>query len=243
MHKYLILSLLITLLVFTTSANQYVTIGTNTFGFAFEDTSLTTNMQARIVEDWKILTAPWTNITVSINSDSGKLDFNNIELAYYSKKDYVDYRQYVLNKSNDKFYIIFSEELIKRYKMAFDFYDSHINEYSKISELISTLNSDALVNMPSNQVHNIFYYPERPVEVIAFSAPDIKRSLSSRTYYMPSVLFFSEMPVDLSEKGTNVLWAFIPMRSFQYQSTKGKMLFDTAVYTDERWKIRPLPIF
>ncbi len=58
MHKYLILSLLITLLVFTESANQYVTIGTNTFGFAFEDTTLTTNMQARIIDDWKVMTEP-----------------------------------------------------------------------------------------------------------------------------------------------------------------------------------------
>ncbi len=59
MLKHLALSTLIAFIILASYASdQYVTIGTNIFGFAFEDTTLTTNTQARIIDDWKVLIAP-----------------------------------------------------------------------------------------------------------------------------------------------------------------------------------------
>ncbi len=52
MTKQLALSTLIALsAIITTASDHYVTVCTNTFGFAFEDTTLTTNTQARIIDD------------------------------------------------------------------------------------------------------------------------------------------------------------------------------------------------
>ncbi len=242
------------LIVFTFNAmvafasNQYVTIGTNIFGFAFEDTTLTTNMQARIIDDWKIMTAPWTNLTMSIdnittNIVKGSIKFDYIGLSPNFESADVNYDYYKTVDLAGSQKILISKKLTDRYKIAFSFADSHVAEISKIPELLFLLQPDVLVSMPSNQMSNIFYYHGVPIENYALGANDIKRELLSYEHYTPSVLFYAEMPKDFLEHPEDALWAFIPIRDTYSTWNRKSISFATAIYIDGRWRIRPLPMF
>ncbi len=100
MFKQTFLIIICSAIVNLHASDQYVTIGTNRFGFAFEDMSLSTNMQMRIIDDWKVMTAPWTNIAVSVNGNTnsivGNLKFRFVENTYLFREKGINYNTYDL---------------------------------------------------------------------------------------------------------------------------------------------------
>ncbi len=249
MLKRLILSGIVSSLVFSLFASDYsVTIGTNTFGFAFEDTTLTTNMQARIVDDWKVMTEPWTNVTISVdysttNTVKGFLKFKFINHPFNFDNDNVNLSYYDIMLQEDVMNIFLCKQLTDKYIMSFMLVDSHSNKFAQIDDLITNLQHEAIMSMSSNQMVNVFYYEGVPIENYTKGAQLIKKQLLSYEYYRPSVLFYAEMPKDFLEYPEEAFWSFIPIRNNYSTWNSASISFATAIYIDGRWKIRPLPIF
>ncbi len=227
--------------VFTTYAtfatNQIVTIGTNRFGFVFEDTILTTNMQARIIEDWKVLIAPWTNNIVSIklptNNTNGKLKFN---VLYQSSQKNMNCNTYEIINKNDSMFINLSKTFTDSYFLAFQVVDSKLTEVAKIRELVSVLHTDILPTISSNQFHNIYYYHKYTPEMYTQYASVIKDDFLRFAFYSPSILSFSIEQPNYMTHPEAALWCWVPV----VWKNDNELDYIPAIYIDGRWKIHPL---
>ncbi len=240
MLKQLALSIAITATTIVSSASdQYITIGTNTFGFAFEDTTLSTNMQARIVEDWKVLIAPWTNgmskVVFPENGQVGELYFN---VLWDNSVKNINCNRYKLIKTTDKCrpFIKFEREFTSVYQEVLQFADSNFVAEVCMPELISNLQFNVLSNMPPQQISNYFYYHKIPANMYEAAAQDIKDNLKNAIYYQPSILTLMDGEKNYLTHPYESLWWWVPLISNETTD------YMPAIYIDGKWKLHPLAL-
>ncbi len=247
MKKQLTLMIMATFSLLTAQAVEpEITIGTNTFGFVFEDSMLATNVKMRIKEDFEVLMQAWTNVVVTsyhLNTDfAGHLIFedtvggpdfgNGPELG----------ADFNIKKLQNKRYIYLTQTNCTVYATAFELIDGHQTEYAKVTELLSALQYENLMNMSSNDFKNIYYYHGTPIENYALGMPEVLPELASRNYYPPSVLSFELNSAGYLTHPTEALWVWIPMRT-RPDAEEGwdtTVTYIPAIYIDGKWKIHPL---
>ncbi len=233
--------MLIVLTVLVSSADeQYVTIGTNRFGFAFEDTTLSTNMQTRIIEDWKILTAPWTNKVVKISMptehNEGRLYFSGVTGGPDIRETIkcTSYRLDIGHPQN----IVIDAKFSDNYKKAFSFEEAHSNEIAMITELVNALQYENINLLSSNQVSNIYFYHKMEQEHYFLMVDQIKNQFLSLNVFTPSKLSYDIMEKGFITHPEEALWVVIPV---QYKTGYfDNITYIPAIYIDGKWKIHPL---
>ncbi len=239
MVKQLTLFSLLTFFALRLNADQYVTIGTNRFGFVFEDTTLTTNMQARIIDDWKIMTNPWTNFVIDITESEGccygNLNFTKI-LSNPDIEESLICNRFNLSTNGLEKFINIEKKLSDRYKSAIQFVDSHHDKISNMSTLISAVQSSSLSCLSSNEIINICYYHNLSANIYELAAEDIKQEILNMDFFEPSILSYGKMPRNYNSHPNEAFWCWIPFRN-RHTSNISHL---PAIYIDNRWKLTPI---
>ncbi len=226
--------------MWSAATDQYVTIGTNTFGFAFEDTSLTTNMQARIIDDWKVMTEPWRYRSVKISlptaQKTGSLFFSGVT-GRPDFKEKIAAKSYALEISQST-NIVISRKLSDSYKSTFQLENTYSNEINKISELVRALQYENIILISSNQISNIYYYHKMETNHYELVAEQIKSQFTNLNVFLPSKLSFDVMPEGFITHPEEALWVLIPI---QYKTGYfDNITYMPAIFIDGKWKIHPL---
>ncbi len=239
MLKQLKLSALIALgAIITTATDQYVTIGTNTFGFAFGDTTLSTNMQTRIIEDWSMIKQPWTNIVVRKFERVDPSDTNDylvICLDVFTPPyfyDDINLQSFIAEKEDNQLHIVLDKKISDAYKSAFEFTDSNREIFNSVTNLVNALKNDNLRNMPASEITNYLYEADG-----IYFHDSFKRDLLCQEYYYPSVLSFTNIPAGTFDYPESAYWMLIPIRSNLF----GSNTVYPAVYRNNKWYLWMAP--
>ncbi len=233
MKKQIILFVIITFAAFATVADQQVVIGTNTFSFAFEDTTITTNLQIRIIEDWKVMITPWTNVVFRKYERIDPNDTDDYLLLFldiftppvFDEK--LDLWSFFVKKVDGENFIPIKKNVSDAYKHAFNFVDLNSEIFYSVSNLVNAVKNDKLRDLQSHEVTNLIYKSD-----ISYNYNNKKNELLNQEYYFPSVLSFTNLVSGAFDYPECAYWTLIPVGS-----NDGTSFYATfpAVYRNGRW--------
>lgn len=210
-------------------------IGTNTFHYAFEDASLSTQQQHRILLDLEVMQRPWINqvrcynVTHEQSNSAGKIVFQNIISwpILFDEIDFVNFnfRTNGLNYSE----ILLSKKQTDVYTNCFTFIDNHLDAWNEVLTILSHLSENTFTNYPIGYLKNFIYVQDENDDYFISHHMEYVDDLLSQNYHMPNMLGIGERPSGFLNYPTNALWLALPI-SDKIESNQQDEVFHDVIY-------------
>ena len=232
--------LIIFCIVFSNAQVASLTIGTNTMGVSFMDTTLPLTYKNKIITDLQnCVNNPWGE-RVKINRRNEAefpkyLSFHSLNTCYYGD---IEFPKNISTNDVGDMFLYVPQKLSDAYTNAFEFAGANSNAVAAAYDFISLISSDTFLNTTSsNQIHNYVFIKEVTTnEMYALGFDEIwPIYFQYPKYYTPSILgfFYSND----GPEATN-LWLQIPVSlSAAPRVSSYSWLTYTAIWHENKWKI------
>ena len=178
--------------LFSASVNAGTfTIGTNQFEFAWEDTSLSTNVRARIDRMLLDTLVDWTNAPVDLATDgcSGSVQFWELGHPPFLARVGLP-NMFASSGTNGSFAISVPEPFSDACKDAFAWCDAHPEHFASGRRFVATLSALAEDSGGTNNLASSFYSPDIPEETMSSARESLLEVLRGKCYRFPVELSF-----------------------------------------------------
>lgn len=217
-------------IIFSVSLNAFCfNIGTNTFEFVFEDTSIPNDKKLQIVTDFTdIITRCNLAIVNYITPTNGVITYKKLHIEPYpSRKIPRNFIQ--VNGTN---YLSVSKIVSDELQQRLAIHNTYTNVYSKCTNFVNFLNSEDLQNISSNDIKNVLYQKNMAdARYMSFKTQFVNDLTNIEFFYPPKSSFY------IMEAGFNGItqesvWTFIPCRT-ESQYLQGYI----AVFFNNYWHL------
>ena len=218
-------------IIFSVSLNAFCfNIGTNTFEFVFEDTSIPNDKKLQIVTDFTdIITRCNLAIVNYITPTNGVITYKKLHIEPYpSRKTPRNFIQ--VNETN---YLSVSKIVSDELQQRLAIHNTYTNVYSKCTNFVNFLNSEDLQNISSNEIKNVFYFEKATDEGYKAYKNDFVNGIDINVYYNPPKSSFYIMETGFNGISEESVWTFIPSRLEDDNSIDGYI----AVFFNNYWHL------
>ena len=186
-------------------------IGTNSFEFVFEDTSIPNNNKAQIISDFTDIITRCNLAEVTYYSPTnGVITYKKLHLEPYPSGDKIPKE---FNHANGTNYLSISKIISDDLQIGLAIHNTYTNIYSKCTNFVNFLNSDDLKNISSNEIKNVIYYKNASEEIYQLQRDSFVDAIDSSLFYNPPKSSIYIMESDFYGITQESFWTFIPSRN------------------------------
>jgi len=214
-------------------------VNANALDVVFADTNLSAKAKSGIVADLNLCLREW--------GKTSELDLGDYEpdvLGYLYNADTsphypedIEFPRNIVSNGTAGVALQITKELSDAYLKAFAFTNANAKAVKAAYEFVTFVSSTNFPNIPSKDLPNYILIKNETPKEISARAQEIISQLGHQTYYPPSVLGFSRIP--LGPKGIfsrSNLWMIVPCSSTRSNSDKKSWSAFPAMWHKGKWK-------
>ena len=186
-------------------------IGTNSFEFVFEDTSIPNNNKAQIISDFTDIITRCNLAEVTYYSPTnGVITYKKLHLEPYPSGDKIPKE---FNHANGTNYLTISKIISDDLQIGLAIHNTYTNIYSKCTNFVDFLNSDDLKNISSNEIKNVIYQKGMNDVDYMFYREDFLNDFEDVQFFYPPKSSFYVTEAGFNGITQESVWTYFPCKS------------------------------